>query len=192
MTLTNLLRAVQDEEPVAPRLLNADVPADLETICLKCLEKEPTKRYATAQELAGDLDCFLRDEPIMARPASMAYRIQKAFRRNRLAFTAAAVVAVTLIVGAIISTWQAVRATHAEGLANQTVVEVAAALQEAEAISAFLTGVLQSPDPARNGATLTVAEMLGIAAKKLDTDLAGQPARPNCRPLSAALTSPWG
>ena len=49
--------------------------------------------------------------------------------------------------------------------------------QEAEAISTFLTDVLQSPDPARNGATLTVAEMLGMAAKKLDTDLASQPAR---------------
>lgn len=77
------MRQVVENEPVAPRVLNGAVPRDLETICLKCLEKEPRRRYATALELVEELGRFLRDEPIRVRPASRVEKGWRWCRRNR-------------------------------------------------------------------------------------------------------------
>ncbi len=82
---------VLDREPVSPRSRNRAVDRDLETICLKCLEKEPQRRYASAQELAEDLDRYLRREPIVARPLGPVGRVRRwARRRPALAVTVAA------------------------------------------------------------------------------------------------------
>ena len=70
------------QEPVPPSRLNARVPRDIETICLKCLEKDPARRYATANELAADLGRFLESKPIRARPVGMFGRINRWARRN--------------------------------------------------------------------------------------------------------------
>ena len=70
------------QEPVPPSRLNARVPRDIETICLKCLEKDPARRYATAGELASDLERFLNDKPIRARPVGMFGRMNRWARRN--------------------------------------------------------------------------------------------------------------
>ncbi len=87
---------------------------DLDWIVMKCLEKDRTRRYETAKGLAADLKRHLNNEPVVARPPSTAYRIQKAIRRNKISFAAGAIVFGALLLGIIATTWQAVRANHAK------------------------------------------------------------------------------
>jgi serine/threonine protein kinase/tetratricopeptide (TPR) repeat protein len=152
-----------------PKLIHL-VRGDLDWIVMKCLEKDRARRYDTANGVAMDITRHLNCEPVLARPPSRFYEFQKTVRRHKFGFGAAALIGVVLVVATGISAWQAVRASRAETAARER-------LAESEAISKFLTEVFQSPDPARDGRTITVAETLGIAAKKLETDLASQPAR---------------
>jgi WD40 repeat protein/tRNA A-37 threonylcarbamoyl transferase component Bud32 len=95
--LDTILQVI-DAEPVPPARLQPQVPRDLETICLKCLEKAPARRYAGAAALAEDLRRFLADEPILARPVGSVERLVKwARRRPAVAALAAAVVLVTAV-----------------------------------------------------------------------------------------------
>jgi WD40 repeat protein/serine/threonine protein kinase len=76
------LRQLQEEEPVPPRRLNPSIPDDLQTIGLKCLEKDPKRRYASAHELAEELGRFLRGDPIRARPVSQVRKLSLWCRRR--------------------------------------------------------------------------------------------------------------
>jgi WD40 repeat protein/serine/threonine protein kinase len=91
---------------------------DLDWIVMKCLEKDRTRRYDTANGLAMDLQRHLDNEPVVARPPSTAYRLHKAWRRNKLVFTAAAAVAAALVVGISVSSWQAILASRARRAAQ--------------------------------------------------------------------------
>ncbi|MBI2926750.1 MAG: protein kinase [Verrucomicrobia bacterium] len=86
---------------------------DLDWIVMKCLEKDRTRRYETANGLAADIQRHLNNEPVTARPPSAAYRFQKLVRRNKLAFAAVTSVAAVLVLGVVVSFWQAIRATRA-------------------------------------------------------------------------------
>ena len=96
-TPLDTLLQVRENEPARPSLLNPRIPRDLETICLKCLSKNPVQRYASASEVAGELGRFLRHEPILARPISPLARFTSWCRRNPLPVTLAATVFIALL-----------------------------------------------------------------------------------------------
>jgi serine/threonine protein kinase/tetratricopeptide (TPR) repeat protein len=102
-----LLRQIAQEEPIAPRRLEPTIPRDLETIVLKSMDKEPLRRYATAQELAFDLRRFLEDKTIRARRPTPAERASKWARRHRAVVGAAATVAfMALAIAAPLLWWE--------------------------------------------------------------------------------------
>ncbi len=105
-TLLNTLEKVRNEEPVPPARLQKGVPRDLESICLRCLEKDPARRYESAEALADDLQRFCDGQPIQARPISLARRLWR-FIRRRPALIAKGVFAAALLCLAATSFWYA-------------------------------------------------------------------------------------
>ncbi|MFO0877758.1 MAG: hypothetical protein U0840_10430 [Gemmataceae bacterium] len=108
------------------RQLNRQVSADLETIAHKCLQKDPAKRYATAQELADDLGRYLHGEPIVARPVGTLERVAKWVGRNRVVAALLATVAMAILAGTGLSAWfayqsnkEAITARNAEREADE-------------------------------------------------------------------------
>ncbi|MCX6954181.1 MAG: protein kinase [Verrucomicrobia bacterium] len=97
-----------------PRALVRALQGDLDWIVMKCLEKDRARRYVTANGLALEVKRHLSHEPVDARPPSSAYRFQKAVRRNKLAFGAAAAVMAALLAGTVVSTWQLLQARKAQ------------------------------------------------------------------------------
>lgn len=124
-TMPETLRLVHETDPISPRILNPGVPPDLETICLKCLEKIPAKRYASAQALADELARFLKGEPILARPITAPERGWRWCRRHPALASLAATVVVALIVTSVVFYTSARRIEHARA-------EEHAAREEAE------------------------------------------------------------
>jgi hypothetical protein len=112
------------------------VRGDLDWIVMKALEKDRTRRYETANGLARDILRYLGDQPVDACPPSATYRFRKFARRNRMVLTTAALVSIALVLGTLLSTWQAVRATRAERLAAARLVAECVAHNDAEAARA--------------------------------------------------------
>ncbi|MEO8425581.1 MAG: serine/threonine-protein kinase [Verrucomicrobiota bacterium] len=153
--LEEMRRTIREQEPLRPStllrtMLAAEItstanhrqsePAklatlmrgDLDWIVMQSLEKDRTRRYATANELAMDIQRYLGGEPVLARPASNLYRFQKFVRRHRGAIAAAAGITATLLTGITISMWQAVRATKAEHRALEAQQQETQLRQQAE------------------------------------------------------------
>ncbi|MBS0456703.1 MAG: serine/threonine protein kinase [Proteobacteria bacterium] len=100
------LERVVTQSPTAPRSLRKDIPTDLEAICLKCLEKDPAQRYASAQELADDLTRFVEGRAVSVRPLGAMQRLGRWARREPRLAGAIAAAMLALLVGAGATTWQ--------------------------------------------------------------------------------------
>ena len=100
---------------IEPQRLTGLIRGELDWIVMKALEKDRARRYESAAEFARDIDNHLQDRPVLAGPPSAGYRLRKFARRNKSILATTAVVAVALVVGTGIATWQAVRA-HAQAI----------------------------------------------------------------------------
>jgi serine/threonine protein kinase len=161
----HLLRQITGEEPVPLRKVNRQIPIELETIVLMAIRKNPEVRYMTARDLADDLRSFLANRPIKAKPPTRRELVGKWLRRHPAAIWATILVLLATTITA---------AASAMFISNSYQREVAARRQADESLN-FLKNVLRSPDPRRDGRTITVAELLGRSEKDLQEKFADDP-----------------
>src|SRR5439155_20358333 len=126
------LASISAQRHMEPAKLTKLIRGELEWIVLKILEEDRNRRYETANGFAADVQRYLNDEPVQACPPSAWYRFRKFARRNKGILATVGTIALALVVGTAISMWQAIRATHAEGLAQERLETANANYQTAE------------------------------------------------------------
>jgi eukaryotic-like serine/threonine-protein kinase len=153
----------QPPDRASLRRLLQEIRGDLDWIVMKCLEKDRRRRYETATGLAHDIERHLNSEPVTAGAPGTAYRVGKFMRRHRAGLATVTVIALLLLVGVLVSTWQAVRAKRAE--------------KQARMVANFLEDMLNSvrPEEAKGRDTTLLREILDKAAARVDKDLKDQP-----------------
>jgi serine/threonine protein kinase len=165
--LVNIARARKVEPP---RLIHL-VRGDLDWIVMKCLEKDRMRRYETANGLAMDVQRHSTKEPVLARPPSRVYQLQKLIQRNKLIFIASSAVACSLLFGLAASTGLLLRERQAR---RQLETEAARSRQVSQFLKDILTGV--GPFVAAGRDTTIVREILDKAGERVGQDLTNQPA----------------
>ena len=152
-----------------PQALVSQLRGDLDWITMKALEKDRARRYGAPSELAGDLQRFLNNEPVTARPASASYRFQKYVRRHRLAVSAATIGLTLLIAFAVMQAVQIRRVTQER---DRTARE----RDRANRIAEFMARMFKVSDPSESrGNSITAREVLDKASKEIETGLAKDP-----------------
>jgi serine/threonine protein kinase len=178
LSTSGALAKVAAARKTDPAKLSRLMRGELDWVVMRCLEKDRSRRYDTASGLAKDVERYLKDEPVEARPPTVGYRFRKMARRNKVALMTAALVAAALLLGTLASTWQAVRATRAEADARAAEDKATKERDRADAEKAsaqatlhfLLADVLEQADPSRqSGANrnLTVRELLEKATDRL-------------------------
>jgi non-specific serine/threonine protein kinase/serine/threonine-protein kinase len=170
------LRTLGDVSAVSARnrkteteILARQLQGDLDWITLKALEKDQTRRYGSASDLAAEIGRHLRDEPVLASPPGVAYRARKFVRRHRAGVRVVAGLMLLLLAFAITMAVQARRIARERDRANRE-AEISRRVED------FLTGLFQVVDPKQAlGNSITAREILDKGAKKIDTELRAQP-----------------
>lgn len=178
------LDAIVHRAPVPPGTIRAEIDDELETIVLKCLQKEPARRYQSAGDLARDLQRYLGGEPIEAKRDSPTYLLRKALRRHWIPASVAAAFLLVVSVGLIVSLSQWRNAVRERNEAHDARESERAALRQAadeadraQSANEFLQNMLTSADPSVSlGRDLTVREVLDAAADRVERgELKNQP-----------------
>ena len=166
---------VLEHDPAPIGKLAPELPIDLRLITMKCLEKEPERRYNTAREVAEELDRYLNHLPVQATPPGTFYLITKLFRRHRAVFLTSLLAPLFLIIGVIIASIGMMRSQKT----NQALLESQnMALQEARktnAINRFLRDMMGAPMPDQRGGDVKVADLLDQARVSLRGKFDDQP-----------------
>jgi len=198
--LNEMRRIIREQEPMRPstristleaadqttmaRRRHSDPPqlihlvrGDLDWIVMKCLEKDRTRRYETANGLAADLTRFINNEPVEARPPGRLYRFQKLVRRNKLVFAATAAVTAALLMGLGISIGSLNKERKARLQAELAEKNAKSEAEKSQQVLRFLKGMLKgmAPEVARGRDTTLMREVLDDTAKRVQTELANQP-----------------
>lgn len=169
-SVAQMARTICETDPQRPSQYVNALRGDIETIVLKAIEKEPERRYQSAAALGEDVERYLVNQPILARPPSAAYQIRKLIVRHKILFSAATALLLVSTVGATISTVLYVKA-HASELEAQEQRLVA------ERVNLFLVNMFSSLDPrtTRDRDVSLLRELLDDAAARMEHELGNQP-----------------
>ncbi|UCF04190.1 MAG: serine/threonine protein kinase [bacterium] len=153
----------------SPAALSSQLRGDLDWIIMKALDKDRTRRYASASDMAEDIERHLNQQPVLAGPPSNIYRLKKFVMRHKVGVTAASIVVIAMILGITGTTIGLIRAKNAERVAREEA-------ETASRVSQFLEELFAVSDPGEaRGNTITAREILDKGAEKIATELAGQP-----------------
>src|SRR5262245_2595744 len=130
--LHEAVQVICEEDPIPLSSIERGYRGDIETIVAKALEKDKARRYGSAAELAADIRRHLEHQPIVARPSTTMYQLEKFVARHKALVAGLVAAFLLLVLGAAASTWQAVRAIRAEKLASERLVEAVQARNAAE------------------------------------------------------------
>ncbi|MET0988668.1 MAG: serine/threonine-protein kinase, partial [Steroidobacteraceae bacterium] len=162
---------------VSPAKLRRELAGDLDNIVLMAMRKEPERRYSSAERLAADVNRYLQQLPVQARPTAWTYRASKFVRRNTLVVGLSSLFLTALIVFAVNTYVQGQRVKHERDVANAAREHAQLEQKRAEAVSSFLIDSFKVSDPAHaRGKEITAREILDNGAARIEQGLSTQPA----------------
>ncbi|MAT82289.1 MAG: hypothetical protein CMJ29_11690 [Phycisphaerae bacterium] len=175
--LHEAVRIIREDAPTRLSTIDRRLKGDLETIAGKALEKERGRRYQSASALAEDIDHWLKDEPIKARPPSALDMLIRFTRRHTAAAISIAAVFLMLLVAVTITSISATEASRQRALAQEAQVDQARQREAAVKVKDFLKGMIANVDPARSGrmAAAGMSDMLDQASDQIDMEFSDQP-----------------